>query len=159
MSAEDRARLAALDKENKELKARQTEFAERERVIAEREAKARTAEITEFVEGLTAAGKVLPKDKHGLVAFMSGANEAGVIEFGEGDKKESKAATEWLRGFLSSLPKQVEFGELGNKGTINEGSTGEEIAKQAVEFQESERKAGREISVSAAVKHVTEARA
>lgn len=159
MSSEDKARLAALEKENTDLKTQQANFAERERVIAEREATARTAEITEFVEGLAAAGKILPKDKPGLVAFMTGANEAGVIEFGEGDKKESKAANEWLRGFLSGLPKQVEFREIGNKGIVTEGGTGEEIAKQAVEFQESERKAGREISASDAVKHVTKASA
>jgi hypothetical protein len=60
------------------------------------------------------AGKILPKDKLGLVAFMETLDVAeSTIEFGEGDKKEKKPTRDWLRGFLKTLPKAVEFNERG----------------------------------------------
>lgn len=156
MSAEDKARLAALEAEHAALQTQAASFAEREARIAAAERAARVNEIAEFVGGLVTGGKVLPKDQAGLVAFMAGPNEAGVIEFGEGESKKSQAPNEWLRAFLVGLPKQVEFSELsaGKGGTPNLADP-KEIAKRATEFQETESKAGRTISISEAVEHVT----
>ena len=159
MSTEQLARLAALETENAALKSAQVQFAEREAAVATREAAARAAEIAEFVEGLATGGKILPKDKPGLTAYLTGPDASGVIEFGEGADKQSKPANDWLRGFLTALPKQVEFSEVaGSKNAVTGGDgSADEIAKAAVEFQEAEAKAGRTVSVSAAVKHVTAA--
>mgnify|MGYP001559360850 CR=1 FL=1 len=157
MSTADKARLAALETENAALKSVQVQFAEREAAVATREAAARAAEIAEFVEGLATSGKILPKDKPGLAAYLTGPSASGVIEFGEGDAKITQPANEWLRNFLTALPKQVEFSEVaGSKHAVTGGDgSADEIAKQAVEFQETEAKAGRSVSAAAAVKHVT----
>lgn len=161
MSTAEKARLAALETENAALKSAQVQFAEREAAVATREAAARAAEIAEFVEGLATSGKILPKDKPGLTAYLAAANAnpsaTSVIEFGEGTDKQSKPANEFLRDFLAALPKQVEFAEIGNKGVAAGDGSADEIAKQAIEFQEAEAKAGRTVSTAAAVKHVTSA--
>ena len=61
------------------------------------------------------------------------------------------------RTFLAGLPKQVEFAEVGRgDGSENVDNTdANAIAQRAVAFQESELSAGRQISVTAAVQHVT----
>jgi hypothetical protein len=127
MSAEEKARLAALEAENATLKANAANFAEREAAIAAEEDKARRREIAEFVEGLVKAGRVLPREQAGLVAYMDfvGAgvrpstgsgrtDEEGaptVIEFTEGTEVKQLAPDAWLRGFLEGLPVRVDFSE------------------------------------------------
>lgn len=120
MSPEEKARLDALEAENARLKAeadalksQSAEFADREAALAAREAEARQAEIAEFAESLVKAGKVLPRDKAGLAAYLAGPDEAGAIEFAEGDDTVKKPAAEWLLAFLQSLPAQVDFSERG----------------------------------------------
>ncbi len=151
-----------LDQQAKDLKARQDKldadqiaFTERENKIKAQEAIARRAEIATYVAGLVKAGKVLPAHQGGLIAYMAGPNEAGVIEFGEGEKKQSKAADAWLREFLSALPKAVDFAERGAGGALPQDMTAEQLAKRAVEYLENEKKAGRTISVTQAVTHIT----
>ncbi len=168
--AEIAAREAALKIQSDDLAAKaaeqarkDAEFAERETRLADQEsanraaaAAAARAEVAAFVEGLVTAGKVLPTHKDGMVAFMCGIAPELVIEFGEGDNKVSKSGAEWLREFLQAQPKLVEFGERGaGDGAENAADDPQSIANRALEFQESEKKAGREISVSAAVKHIT----
>lgn len=150
-TAAEQARVAA------EQTARAAEFAEREgRITAAEAARART-EIAEFVEGLVKAGKVLPAHKAGLIAFMAGIAGAQVVEFGEGDKAVKKPGAAWLREYLAAQPKQVEFREIGTgDGSEAAGDDAQSIANRALEFQESERAAGREISATAAVTHVTQ---
>lgn len=120
MSDAEKARLAALEAENARLKAeadalksQSAEFADREAALAAREAQARQAEIAEFAETLVKAGRVLPRDKAGLVAYLVGADESSAIEFADGDTTIKKPANEWLRNFLAALPVQVDFAERG----------------------------------------------
>lgn len=140
-----------------ELQRRTDALAAQEAAFAERSNTARRAEIASFAESLVQEGRLLPKDQAGVVAFMAALPADGVVEFGEGDGKQSVPNEKWLRSFMSGLPKQVEFAEVG-KGDGSEhvdNADAKSIADRAVEFQESERSAGREISVSAAVQHVT----
>lgn len=130
MSDADKARLAeleaqaaALAAENATLKTQTAEFADREAALAAREAEARNAEVAEFADGLVKAGKVLPRDKAGLIAYLSGAD---TIEFAEADATVQKPAADWLRGFLVGLPVQVDFAERG--------APGDEGGANAVEF-------------------------
>ncbi len=115
MTVQEKAELAAREaklKADQEALARgQADFAEREKAIKTAEAAAQRNAIAEFVEGLVKAGKILPRDQAGLVAYMAGPNEAGVIEFAEGDDKKIAKPDEWLRGFLAALPKQVDYTE------------------------------------------------
>jgi hypothetical protein len=163
--AEIAAREAALKtkaeeqaRKDEEHRAKAVEFAERETQLAAEEATRARGELASFVEGLVKEGKVLPVHQDGLVAFLAGVARAQVIEFGEGDKKVSTPGAAWLRDYLTAQPKLVEFGERGaGDGAENHATDAQSIADRALEFQESEKKAGREISVSAAVSHVTKA--
>lgn len=130
MSPEEKARLEALEAENARLKAeadaaaaKSAEFADREAALAAREAEAHAAEIAEFADGLVKAGRVLPRDKAGLIAYLTGAE---TIEFAEADTTVQKPAADWLRTFLIALPVQVDFAERG--------APGDESTANAVEF-------------------------
>jgi len=105
------AREAAIKRQAEENAAKDAQFAEREKAIADKEKAAHRKELAEFVEKLVAAGKVLPRDRDGLVAFMANLNADDVIEFGEGDAKQTPAVMAWLGKFLENLPKAVEYGE------------------------------------------------
>lgn len=112
-SEELKRREEALAAERKKIEEQEAAFAEREQRLKAAEAKARRSDVTEFVEGLAKAGKVLPRDKAGLVEFMAGIDQENVVEFGEGDEKVSKSAAGWFREFLEHLPQAVDFGERG----------------------------------------------
>ncbi len=147
-------------KEKEEVQKRQAvEFAEREKKVKESEAAQRRVVLVAEVDALVAAGKILPKDKLGLVAFMETLPAESTIEFGEGDKKEKKPSVDWLRGFLKALPKAVEFKERGASDVTRVDSSdplvqAADLSRRALEFQESEKKAGRTIDIASAVAHV-----
>lgn len=160
-----------LEEQQRALKAAQEKLAQERAEFAAREtafnATQTTAQIAErqrasaqFVDGLVTSGHVLPAQRDGLVAFMAGLPVDGIVEFGEGDKKVKKPGAEWLKDYLKAQPKVVEFreragGELAADLSANPRKAGEEIARRAVEFQETEKKAGRIVSIDAAVDHVT----
>lgn len=98
-------------------------FAEREAAMKAREAKAKRDDITEFADGLVQEGRLLPTHKAGLVEFMAGLDGDQVIEFGEGDGYQKVASTDWLKVFLGTLPKQVDFGEIANDDLGNGNHT------------------------------------
>lgn len=111
LTKEQEAAAAKLKADQEDLARKTAEFAERDKALKAVEAAARLHGIGEFVAGLIKAGKILPRDQAGLVAYMAGPNEAGVIEFGEGDDKKTTPPAEWLRTFLAALPKQVDYQE------------------------------------------------
>ena len=159
------ATAAAQAKKDEEQRRRDAEFAEREtRIVATETATATAAaaatraEIVSFVEGLVAEGRVLPAHREAVVEVLAALPADAKIEFAEGDKKVTKPTAAWLRDYLKAQPKLVEFREAGaGDGSENDATDAQSIANRALEFQESEKKAGREISISAAVKHITQA--
>jgi hypothetical protein len=107
-----------LEAQAKDLKAKEdklaadrAEFAEREKAVKAQEEKNRRAGLVEFADTLVKEGKILPRDKDGLVAYMAGPNDAGMIEFSEGETKYSVNPADWLKKFLAALPKQVDYAE------------------------------------------------
>lgn len=109
MSAEDKARLAALEAENAALKQKQVEFAEAEK---KHKVDARHTEHIAFAEGLIKAGKLLPAHKDVTVATLDNlAGQESVVEFGEGDAK--KPLVDAYKAQLQASPKLVEFAEVG----------------------------------------------
>ncbi|WP_421793413.1 peptidase [Hydrocarboniphaga effusa] len=109
---------------NDQLKEREAALVAREKAIADRENKlkadaaaARTASFAEFIGGLVKDGRLLPAHQAGLVEFMAGESETGVVEFGEGDARTSTPRIDWLKKFLSELPKAVDFSERAPAGT------------------------------------------
>ena len=158
------AQQAQLKADNEKLAHDRAEFAEREAKLAASEAAAERAKLlagaSAFVDTQVSDGRVLPAHRDGLVAFMASLPAEGVLEFGEGDKAVKTPAAEWLRAYITAQPKVVEFKErAAPAGVLPDATDANAIANAAVEFQEAEKKAGREISVSAAVKHITQAAA
>lgn len=152
------AQAAQLATDRAALDTRQAELDKRDRATA---TAARVAEFTEFTGGLVKAGQLLPVYQAGLVAVMAALPDAQVVEFAEGDTTVNKPALQVVKDFLSKLPKVVDFAErAGTAKTVTAGAgevdlqNGEAIAKAAVEFRESESKAGRNVSLEAAVQHV-----
>lgn len=153
MSAEDKARLAALETENAKLKTDAASF-------AEAQAKAKTAalhtEHVAFTETLVKAGKLLPVSRDLTVALLDDlAKQDSVIEFGEGAAKKSATALATYKEMLEGLPKIVEFKEVAGGAVVDDKEPdASAIASAAVEFQESEKAAGRIVNSAQAVEAV-----
>lgn len=96
------------------LREQEAAFAEREGKLKQQEQAARHREHLAFAEGLAAAGKLLPAQKAQAVAMLDYAAglEGGVVEFGEGEAKQSLAMADALKTFLGAQPKIVQFGEI-----------------------------------------------
>jgi len=121
MSAEEKARLAALEAENAQLKKDAASFAEAQ-IKTKRDAL--HAEHLAFAEGLVKEGRLLPAQTAVTAAALDHlAGGGNMVEFGEGDDK--KPLVDALKKMLAALPKQVEFGEV-SKASAPEG--------EAVEF-------------------------
>ena len=113
-SEQKTARLAAeakLKADQDQLAADRLAFAARDTALKAEEAKSARVATVEFVGSLVKAGQILPRDQDGLVAYMAGPNDVGLIEFSEGDTKYSLAPAAWLKKFLAALPKQVDYSE------------------------------------------------
>lgn len=108
------------DVDKAELARRERELAEREQRIqtqeqsfAEREAKQRRADHAARVDKLVDAGRVLPRDRDGLIEFLEAQDGEAVVEFGEGSGAVKTPAREWFLEFLEHLPKAVDYAERG----------------------------------------------
>lgn len=154
-----------LDMDKEELARREAEIGTKEKNIAEREGRVQKQEAdarhkthVEFAESLVKDGRLLPVHAGGVVALMDALPATGTIEFGEGDKKQTPNTVTWLQDFLKTQPKVVDFKERAGadkSGEQLDTTDADAIAAKAVEFKESEAKAGRTISVTEAVAHVT----
>lgn len=161
MSDADKARLAALEKQNADLAAENAALKTKNAEFAEAQSKTKRdavhADNVAFAEGLVKAGKLLPASKDATVALMDSlAAQESAIEFGEGDGKQSETPLAIYRKQLEVAPKQVDFNESagGDKDEPVDFSDPVELAKHIVEFQEAEAKAGRTISATDALKQL-----
>jgi hypothetical protein len=117
-----------------------------------------------FAEGLITAGKVLPAEQVVVVTTLDHfASQEAPVEFAEGDDEDApkKPLLDGLKSLLERLPKAVEFSELATHERASEGvalNDAESIRKAAVEFQEAEAKAGRDVTYVLAVQHVVSQR-
>ncbi|MDD5176760.1 MAG: hypothetical protein PHQ05_10100 [Sterolibacterium sp.] len=146
---------AAIEAENATLKQQLEASAARDKAAA---TATRHATNVAFAEALVAAGQLLPAQSAVAIATLDHlAGQESVVEFGEGDAKQPLADA--FKGLLSALPKQIEFAETATKqkagGATVDLNDANAIAAQAVEFQEAEAKAGRVITATAAVAHIT----
>jgi hypothetical protein len=107
-------REAELTRQQQDLQTRQAQIAAREAELARRE-------CLDFAESLIQAGRLLPRDKEGLVEFMAALPKDATLEFGEGDARQKTTGAEWFKTFLQGLPKQVEFGEVA-RGAGEDGA-------------------------------------
>jgi hypothetical protein len=162
---DEKAKTELEDRE-RAIATKEAEFAEREAGIVAKETEIQAGErkrlaqeSADFVEGLVKAGKVLPRDQAPVTALLASLDPGGAVEFseGEGDKAVpvTKAPGEVLKGFLTNLPVAVDFSERAGKEKGLAEDDPQAVAKKAQDFQLSEAKAGRTVSITECVAHVT----
>lgn len=144
-----------LELQRKEQERKDAELREREQRLAADETKRRRESITARVAAVVKAGRLLPLHQEPAIAFAASLDGATTFEFGEGDKKQKKPSSDWFLEFLEAQPVHVDFSERSRAGGGEPGDlTADELARRANEYRQAEAKAGREISVTAAVSHV-----
>jgi len=139
-----------------------TDFAEREDGLNQREAnilareqEAHRTSCADFVETLIDDGKVLAVHKSNLIEFMAGLEHVETIDFAEGDETVKQSPLAFIQSYFEAQPKIVSFGEYHSETpTPVDMQNASAIAQAATEFQESEKVAGRDVSITAAVNHV-----
>ncbi|MFY1053535.1 peptidase [Ectopseudomonas khazarica] len=144
------------EEREQQLVEREQKVAGEEAKIALRQAEEKRTAATEFAEGLVAQGKLLPRQKLPMVELILSL-PAAPLEFAEGDQQVTKGGEEVLRDLFESLPPQVDFAEKsrGNSRDLDVDDANA-IAAKATAYQTEQRQAGREISISQAVSHVTQ---
>lgn len=108
-------REAALKEREEKAVKDAAEFAEREKKQAAAERKLAEGDAGIFLDGLTAEGRFPPGHRDAMASFMAGLDDAGdALEFGEGeDGKPVKLSQRgYVKAFLKSMPKQIEFAEV-----------------------------------------------
>lgn len=99
-----------------QIAAREADLEQREEKLRKEEQGRAHAANVAFADGLVKKGTLLPAKKDAVVAcldFAAGITAGDVIEFGEGDAKQSKPPLEIFKEVLGSGAKVIEFGELG----------------------------------------------
>ncbi|MBF0341925.1 MAG: hypothetical protein HQL95_13335 [Magnetococcales bacterium] len=106
-------RLEQMARQEQELAAREARFAEqadqltlREEAIQQAEEEQKNQRAAAFVDALIADGRILPRFREGLVAFMMFLSDSGIIEFAENQGQRT-----FFESFLKELPRQVNYAE------------------------------------------------
>jgi hypothetical protein len=126
------------------------EFAEQE---SSRKKEDATAAIKDFFDQGIEKGILLPAwVDGGLQEFMEGLDGEEVISFSEENKQ---TRLDWFMDFMGNLPQVVNFKEIVTREDMPDNNNADDIAKRAKEFKEAEAAAGRTITITEAVGHVT----
>lgn len=151
------AREAALAAEATRLRAESDRLAAQALAFAEREAADRAREDGALLDQLVAEGRLLPAMRGDALAFMAAlpVGEA-TFAFAEGQAKQTPHAA--FRALLGKLPKIVPLGVVaGGEGLrrvdVNDAGA---IQREAAAFMEREQREGRTVTITQAVKAVTE---
>ena len=80
------------------------------------------------VDRLIAGGKVLPRDKDGLLAFMLLLDKSTMIAFADGEAERTMA--DWFMGFLQAQMPQVTYGAMDLGPDPSEGQTAQFAAPE-----------------------------
>ncbi len=146
-----------------EVEEKDKEIQELKKQLAAERAVNRRKDNAAFCEALEKEGKLTPAQRPMVLEFMELTDTTGEYEFSEG-KKEN--ATEKLKKFLESLPKQVEFDEFAEKskaekqtktdGKYVAGASEEskKVHDKAVEFMEKDRQLTYEAAAAKAVAEI-----
>lgn len=154
--AKTKEEIEALETENTRLKQEKAAFSEREAKLAEAEKKQHNTANADFCESLVKDGVLHPGQKGNAAAVLNAlSTDERPVDFSEGNKTEAKPIAEAFKAFLSAQPKLVDFKEAGRGNVVAADMEDPQIiANKAVEFVESEAKAGRTVSVVEAVQRV-----
>jgi hypothetical protein len=101
-----------LAEKEKQLIAKEMELQTLCKAIAEKEKENRTKEYAQFCEAIIKDGKILPKDKDIIMAFLEMLHNQGDYKFSE---NETINCAKKFKDFLEGLPKQIDFAEKATK--------------------------------------------
>lgn len=116
---EDNVELDELKKQNAEFAEQNEQLRKQVAELQAKEKQSRKADFVSFCENLTKEGKLTPAQQQKVCDFAEIMDNAGNFDFAEGETKVSKSALQEFKEFLNTLPKQVEFSEIANKGTVS----------------------------------------
>lgn len=102
---------------------REAAISEREAALAAENAEAIRAADTAFAEALIKEGRVLPRDRAGLVAVLAALKGHAALEFAEGGEVVKRTPRAVLDQFLKALPVQVDFSERSAAESAEPGAT------------------------------------
>jgi hypothetical protein len=100
-----------LERERQKIEEREARVKEQEAAFAERTRLHQAEDSARLIDQLVKDGRVLPKHRDGLVAYMASQNGDDALEFGEGDGKVKTTSRAFIEGFLKELPQSVDYGE------------------------------------------------
>jgi hypothetical protein len=138
------------------LAAKQAELAKQIADFSERQTSFRRDQHSAFLDDLVAQGRPLPMAKADMLNFMEAISPEGMmVDFAEGATVAKKPAVDLFKAMLKGMPATVEFGERapGRPGEDVELDP-QQVARLALDFQESEAGKGIVISTTEAVAHV-----
>ena len=149
-------REAELQRRETELQGRETAITDREAAAAKAAQAARHEGNVAFAEALVGAGKLAPAGKELAVIALDGLEATATVSFGEGDAKQELTPLAAFKKLLDGAGTIVAFGEHARptKEAVAAGDP-QAIADRAVTFAEEQRKLGRQITIAAAVRHVS----
>ncbi|MCC7167816.1 MAG: hypothetical protein IT565_09605 [Rhodospirillales bacterium] len=149
-------RTAELDAREAELTAREAALKTQAAEFSEAESEQRRQGHAAFLDSLVAEGKPLPASKDALVAFMESlAGQDAPVEFSEEGGKKSVEPLAFFKAVLGKLAKQVEFAEFAPGTGRVDPTDPVAIAGFARAWQAEQAAKGIDISIDAAVRHVT----
>ena len=144
-----------LDKREKALREREDKLNAQEKANKEKEEKQRRNDITDFADGLVKKGQILPRHKSTLVEVLVGLNHEP-ISFADGTATISEKPETLLRKLLEEKPNVLNFAEK-SPGTGDgpvDFADAEAVATAAQVYQDEQKKLGRNVSATDAVRHV-----
>ncbi|MEP3298558.1 MAG: hypothetical protein ABJO27_19150 [Pseudoruegeria sp.] len=134
--------------------AREAKLKAREIEIAKKEKEQAHEGNVSFAEGLVETGKLLPVNKDKVVAVLDALPPEASVTFADGEDKIPPADA--IRDILEAQPEVVSFGALDLPDSPSEGrGDPDQVASFAMTYLKQQREAGKEISISDAVEHVT----
>ncbi|KLN54721.1 hypothetical protein [Variovorax paradoxus] len=138
------------------------DFAGKDQELITLKNKVRDSRIAGLITGWTGEGKVLPAEVPGLAEFMASLEDAEAeFTFSASDGKEAKKTpSQFFSDFMAARTPLVKLGRATKTGDdpqigAVDATNPRAIAAAAREFQAAEAKLGREVSIDAAVNHVT----
>ena len=112
-----------LEQKRQEMEAREARIKQQEAEFAERTRQQQAEDSAKMVDQLVTEGRVLPKHRDGLVAFMANQDAEGALEFGEGDEKVKTTGRAFLEEFLKELPQAVDYSERAGGNADDQDAT------------------------------------
>jgi len=90
--------------------------------ISELEEELASRDALSFVEAMVDEGRILPRDKDGVITFMENLSGTDDFSFSEGGEIVKRSGAEWFQNYVRNMPPIVHFGEIsGNASNPLEG--------------------------------------